>query len=124
MNKTPPRVGRNETLIRLVAMRKEIENLITQLSGDKERQFLKNIEAGQSHSIRTPRPGENLLTSEEIEERWGVIEDHSGEIPESFLKKYGHHVSDTLRDCGVAPATDLSADAPARRSREVVGENE
>tara|TARA_R110000803_G_scaffold56935_2_gene114540 strand:- start:14160 stop:14522 length:363 start_codon:yes stop_codon:yes gene_type:complete len=103
--KTAPRVGRNETLMRLVAMRKEIEQLITQLSGDKERQFLKDIEGGQSVSVRSPRPGESLLTSEEIEERWGVTHDHSGEIPPSFVQRFKDRVPAIVIDSRVAPAS-------------------
>jgi hypothetical protein len=103
--KTAPRVGRNETLIRLVAMRKEIEQLITQLSGDKERQFLKDIESGTSFSVRTPRPGEALLSSEEIEQRWGVIENHSGTIPQKFIEKFGHHVPAIVNNNRVAPVS-------------------
>ena len=102
--KTAPRVGRNETLIRLVSMRKEIEQLITQLSGDKERQFLKDIENGNSFSIRAPRPGEALLSSDEIEQRWGVVEDHSGIIPQTFIEKFGHHIPGNVNDSRVAPA--------------------
>lgn len=103
--KTAPRVGRNETLMRLIAMRKEIEQLITQLSGDKERQFLKNIENGQSFSVRSPRPGESLLTSEEIEKRWGVTHDHSGKIPQSFIERFKDHIPDIVIDSRVAPAS-------------------
>ena len=82
------RAGRKQVLAELVAIRREVERLINDLAGDEERAFLTTIEHGESHSIRKPRPGENPLPPEIIEERYGVIEDHSGTIPPAFRQRF------------------------------------
>ena len=84
------RVGRHQVLTELVRMRREIERLINELTGDNEREFVKNLNAGQDMSIKGPQPGANLLSTDEIEARWGVVEDHSGEISPEFLLRFGH----------------------------------
>jgi hypothetical protein len=88
------KVGRNAVLVELVRMRKEIESLINSLTGDENREFVKNINGGASPSIRTPRAGENLLTSDEIEAKYGIVEDHSGTLSPEFMARFGHLTED------------------------------
>ena len=40
---SPKRAGRNQVLVELVRMRKEIERLINTLTGDDNREFVKNL---------------------------------------------------------------------------------
>lgn len=85
------RAGRNEVIIELVRMRKDIERLINSLTGDDNREFVKNLNAGHPVTVRSPRAGENLLTSEQIANKYGLIDaSFDGEISADFRKRFGH----------------------------------
>ena len=81
-------IGRNAVLVELVRIRKDCERLINSLTGDANREFVKNLNGGGEVSVRTPRAGENLLSSDEIEAKYGVVEDHSGSMPPSFAARF------------------------------------
>lgn len=87
----PKRAGRNQVLVELVRMRREIEQLINSLTGDDNREFVKNLNDGQPVTVRAPRAGENLLTSEEIMEKYGLIDaSFDGEVSPEFRERFGH----------------------------------
>jgi hypothetical protein len=88
------RAGRNQVLVELVRMRKEIERLINSLTGDDNREFVKSLNDNQPVTVRSPRAGENLLTSEEIMEKYGLLDpsDDEGEYSSDFIERFGHHL--------------------------------
>ena len=90
------RAGRNQVIIELVRMRKEIERLINALTGDDNREFVKNLNDGVPVTVRSPRAGENLLTSEEIMDRYGLIDaSMDGEVSRPFRERFGHLMVDS-----------------------------
>ena len=93
---SPKRAGRNQVLVELVRMRKEIERLINTLTGDDNREFVKSLNDGHPVTVKAPRAGENLLTSEEIIEKYGVsVEITTGEVSPDFLERFGHLMVDS-----------------------------
>jgi hypothetical protein len=88
---TQRRANRNQVIIDLVRMRKEIERLINALTGDDNREFVKNLNDGQPVSVRAPRAGENLLNSEEIMAKYGLTNvEVTGSVSDEFVERFGH----------------------------------
>jgi hypothetical protein len=92
---SPKRAGRNQVLIELVRMRREIELLINSLTGDDNREFVKSLNDGHPVTVRSPRAGENLLSSDEIMEKFGLTDtDDDGELSADFIERFGHLIAD------------------------------
>lgn len=92
----PKREGgptRKQVLHKLIMMRRDIERLIGELSGDPDhRDYVAKIMAGNPTSARESRY-EGPEDAEVVAERWGVdIYDAQGEIPNWFMERFGKHL--------------------------------
>ena len=91
------RMGRKQAIAELVAMKKQIERIITELSGDEEhREFVTRLQAGEAPAARSLRDYDMPCPdADTVAERWGVkLEDEGGKVPDWFRARHGHHLSE------------------------------
>ena len=83
---------RKAALVRLIKMRRELEDAINVLSGDPEhRQFVKKYEAGFTVAVREVRNYDvEPMTPDEVAEKYALDTSAiEGEVPEWFAERFG-----------------------------------